>query len=181
MGNIKGTFFLNTVKALRALGEGAEGVVPREVRHYLRDRILPSSWYPEEHHVALMRALIRITPPTGRDPWEHFGELSAGRDMVSIYRALLREGDPEATLARLGTLWSLGHDTGTLRTELLEPGRGQLVLRDYTLIDADFCRLNTSFFTTALRLAGAREPALQHTRCRCRGDDVCAWEARWSR
>lgn len=181
MGNIKGTFFLNTVKALANLGDGAEGVVPRELRHYLRERILTSSWYPEEDHLGLLRALILITPPMGSDPWEHFGRLSAERDMRSMYKSLLREGDPESTFGKLSTLWSLAHDTGVLDTKLVEPGQGILELYGFALVDADLCRLNTSFFTTVLGLAGATDPVIQHRRCRVQGGKACVWEARWGR
>jgi hypothetical protein len=180
MGSIKGTFFLNTVKALSRHGDAAEGVLPRELRHYLEERILTSSWYPEEDHRDLLRALIRLAPPSGGDPWEHYGQLSAERDMGSIYKVLLRDGDPDATFVRLGSVWSQAHDTGHLESSLPDPGRGLLELRDYDLVDRDFCRLNTSFFATVLRLAGARDVTLRHTACRSLGADACRWEASWS-
>jgi uncharacterized protein (TIGR02265 family) len=179
MAKLKGTFFQNTVKALRRHGAAARGAVSEPLRHYLDARILTSSWYPEEEHLELLRALVQLGPNRHR-AWEELGRVSAERDMGTVYKALFRPGDPAGSFERLRAVWALGHDTGSLEPQLLSPGSGRLHLRDYPLVSEELCRLNTAFFATVLRQAGAKHADARHTHCRGRGDGACSWELRWS-
>jgi hypothetical protein len=100
--------------------------------------------------------------------------------MGSVYKVLLRPGDPDGSFEKLRSVWSLGHDTGSLEPEKRGPGSGRLELHDYPLESEELCRLNTSFFETVLRRAGAADAELRHIRCRARGAPFCVWDVTWS-
>ena len=184
MARIKGTAMLNAVKFLRAnFKDKARQVLPPELHKYLDTRVLPSSWYPEEENLALIRALARLlkenVPGVGDDVYALMGRTVAQADLSSFYASLIRPGDPEETLKRAQVTWRMYHDTGTFQVGIHGPGRARVELSDYGLPSSEMCSLLKGFHEQMVAMAGAREVSSEEIACRNRGDRTCVWEMRW--
>ena len=179
-GRVKGVNILALVKVLRRAGrERAEAVLAPELHHYLDQRILVSSQYPEADHLGLLRAMAKLLPPRP-DPWFTMGQLSARSDLNGLYRALLRPGDPKRTLQSANALWRNYHDTGDLDAVLETDNEVKLVLRGFVAPARELCRINIGYFTELVALAGGRDPICRELDCVVQGARQCAWSVRWS-
>src|SRR5258708_35757850 len=71
MGKTKGSAVLNAVKLLRARKDDAARLVPPALRHYLEERVVVASWYPEADLIALIvtcAALLPVPRDSGFEP-----------------------------------------------------------------------------------------------------------------
>ncbi|HEU4383703.1 MAG TPA: DUF2378 family protein [Anaeromyxobacteraceae bacterium] len=184
MARIKGTAMMNAVKFIRGnFKEKARQILPPELHKYLDARILPSSWYPEEENLALIRALARLlrenVPDVGDDVYAVMGRTVAQADLSGIYANLVRAGDPQETLRRAQVGWRLYHDTGSFQVDLQGPGRARVELSDYGLPSSEMCALLKAFHEQMMVMAGAQEVSSEEISCRSRGGRTCVWEMRW--
>jgi len=92
-----------------------------------------------------------------------------------IYSRLMQSTDAGASFA----LWSTMHDSGELHTRSAGEGRVVVELRDYACPSPEMCTIIGAYVAETYRLSG-RNAEERKTRCRCRGDSLCAWEVRLS-
>jgi hypothetical protein len=173
----KGSAVLGFVRFLRLNRERALEALSSELHHYLdHTRVMVSSWYPEEDFLALLKAQAKLLGGA----LEQMGEVGARYDLTGVYKALVRPGDPVATLKNGAGLWRNYHDSGRIVVTSLEPKSVRVELHDYPIVDGDLCRLNTGYFAEGLRIAGAEKVRVRHVACTSRDDARCGWEASWS-
>jgi hypothetical protein len=176
----KGSAVAGFVRFLRANRARALETLKPELHRYLDERILQSSWYPEEDFLALLHAHARILDAPATKVYEMMGAVGARYDLTGVYKNLLRPNDPGGTLANGAVVWRNYHDTGDIESKLLGPRRVHVDVLGYPFRDREFCRLNTGYFEEALKLSGAVSVHIRHIMCTARGDDHCAWDARWA-
>ncbi|HZS39232.1 MAG TPA: hypothetical protein VFF06_20515 [Polyangia bacterium] len=175
MARAKGTAMLQMAKALRSLPESSRGKVPQALQRYLRERILPSTWYPEEDYLALITTLGQLWPTDGGDVFDQFGTRAAQHDLTGIYRGMMKRGTVLGTLKAIKDLFTLYHDTGRVETSGDER-HALLDIIDYPSVSADHCRFLDAYCREHLRLSLGREVAVRETQCRARGDTRCRRE-----
>lgn len=180
MAKVKGTIVVKIVKSLRSLHEPTTELLPPGLQHYLDERVLPTTWYPEEDYLGLMRVLAGKLRDPGMDVWEWMGRESARLDLEEIYRSLLRERDPAGTLEKFESFWSLRHDSGEPKVTLHGPGRATVELAGYGLLSGEVCRSVTGSIWQLLSSAGAQGIQVREESCRVRGAPVCRWQASWT-
>jgi len=178
MARAKGLHILQIVKVLRQNRERVRALLPPPLHKYLDDRILPSTWYPNEDHIALLRALAALLPATP-DPWTTIGRGSAFADLSGLYRNYLRKGDPLQTMRVLEAAWRSAHDTGTLSITPDGPTAAIIVLRDFELRLREYCRLLGGYQMEAATLSGASDVRNVHLSCCANGDAECRWRVEW--
>lgn len=178
MPRIKGTNVVNAVKMLRTARERALTVLPAALHPYLDERILVSSWYPEEDQLGLLRALASFMP-RAPDPYVTMGRGTARSDLTGIYKLQFRAGDVVRTLAFAGALWRNAHDTGEMTTEAQGTNVVMVRLRDYGAVSSEMCRVCTGYFVEVVSLAMGKPGEVQHIECRLTGAPVCVWRVRW--
>jgi hypothetical protein len=163
----------------KAYGEGLyERVLdrlPPEDAAPMRAILLPVNWYPTHPYV---RALHVARELTGDDEFfDRFGAFAADYQINAFRRVLLRFASPAFFLDRAGRLWARTHDTGTWEVE----GGDRHVrgtLRDFAVVDADYCRVLVAWIHRASQLTGTRGETV-HPACRARGDEACVFEGWW--
>ena len=180
MAKIKGTAMLTTVKTLRALREEAKKALPEELHHYLDQRILVSEWYPESDQLALVRVLGRFMPKGEGDPWELMGRFTAERDLGGLYKSLIRQGDPVATLKNGALFWGRYHDTGHVTVLIEGDGAGRITLEDYGMPSREMCGILGGWYGELVRTVGGRDVEVTHDRCVSRGAGLCEWRIKWN-
>lgn len=159
MARIKGTALIRMVQVLRHNREAARALLPKELHGpYLDERLLPSSWYPEEHYKVLLLALGRmIRPMIDGDVWEFIGVEGAKKDFAGIYSSAIRPGDPQGSLERVDRIWPLYRDTGRLEVEMQGVGAARIFLHDYPLACPEICGTMTGYLREFLTIAGAQD------------------------
>jgi len=176
--SIKGAHIIGLVKALRARRSEAESVLPPELRHYLDERVLASTWYAETDHVALRQAVAALNPDIP-DIWGYFGTVAARASLAGVYKNMVAAGDPARTLRNMRHYWSLYHSDGRLETTVEGEGRARFEIVDYASASPEMCRTLETFYAEVLRHAGAADVSFSKRSCQASGAPRCCWDVRW--
>jgi hypothetical protein len=178
VARVKGSNVLGTVKGLRLNRDRARQLLPLRLHHYLEDRILVSSWYPEADQIELLRVMSAFLPPEP-NPLVVMGCVAAAMDLTTIYRGHLRPGDPQRTLAACSALWRSYHDTGEMSSSD-EGHNGSLVrLRGYRAACREMCLVIQGYLLESAAQAGAHEPRIDKLSCCVHGAPFCSWRLAW--
>jgi hypothetical protein len=179
-GKVKGVNIVALVKLLRKAGpDVAMKVVPPAYQHYLQERILVSSRYPELDHLELLRAVHRLMPPKP-EPWVVMGHRSANADLSGVYKAHLRPNDPMRTLQSSGALWRNYHDTGDMTVSFPTERSAVIELRNFVAPARELCRINVGYFEEVVLMSGAREARCVERGCVVEGATGCSWTVDWT-
>jgi len=180
MGKAKGTAIIYAIKVLRSNKDAARNALPEHLRWYLSERILVSSWYPEEDFLEILRALAKVIPDTGMDPFEFMGRLSARADLTGVYAHLIRQGDPATTLRRTSITWGLYHDTG--KQEVVASGDGYVVteISGYALPSRESCGTVKGWNAELAVIAGGKNVKATHKECVLDGAKACRFKVTWT-
>lgn len=176
----KGTALIDLVKLARQNVAVFESVLPPATRSVVVQRILPTSWYPEEHLRDLLVAIDKLRGKGDLQSCVQLGRQSAQKDLSGVYRTGLVAGNPQATLASFPTLWQLYHDTGAVKVEKLAPQQAALTLRDHGLPSRALCLVTVGWITEAVALSGGQDPRVHEDACRSLGGTICVFRASWS-
>jgi len=181
MGKIKGIAVINAIKVLRGNKDAARKALPVHLHRYLEERLMVSSWYPEEDHLAIIRALAKVIPDPGMDRFEFMGRISARADLGGVYAHLIREGDPAATLRRTTITWGLYHDTG--KQEVVESGDNYIVteISGFETPSRESCGTVKGWNAELAVMAGGKNVMAVHKECVLDGASACRFEVTWSR
>jgi hypothetical protein len=161
--------------------EEAKKFLPENLHWYLRERILVSSWYPEEDCLEILRALAKITPDPGMDVYEFMGRLSARADLGGVYAHLIRQGDPATTVRRTSIVWGLYHDTG--KQEVVESGDDYVVteISGYAHPSRESCGNVKGWNAALAEMAGGKNVQVTHKECVLDGAKACRFKVTWTR
>jgi hypothetical protein len=174
MGKTKGSTVLTPVKLLRGRKDEARAVLPAALHHYLEERIVVASWYPEDDVIGLVKACAAILPIPG-DIYETMGAAGAKGHLQGIYAHLLGRD----LAARAHTLWKTQHDSGELTVSAATADSATYTLSGWDHASREYCRLLGAYFVEVHRLEGSVEPSAVHPKCRASGGDACVWTVRW--
>jgi hypothetical protein len=177
MGRTKGTALIGLVKTLRSQRTRALELLPAELHHYLDERILIGSWYPDRDVQRVLKAFIQLMG--GTDGWERAGVLLARKDLTTVYANVLAGRSLEQVLTHISGLWGNYHDTGTEHASFLT-GTCKIEIRDFAIRSSDYCRLIGAYNGELVERAGGRVAKTRKVSCTSRGDPSCIWEYDWS-
>jgi hypothetical protein len=177
MGKTKGTALIGLVRTLRSNRARALELLPADLHHYLDQRILVGSWYPDQDVQRVLRAFIQLMG--GSMGWERAGVLLARKDLSTVYANILAGRSVEAVLTHISGLWDNYHDTGTERATF-SPGKCRIELQDFSIRSGDYCRLVGAYNGELIERAGGRVENMRKVSCTSVGDPTCIWEYDWS-
>lgn len=149
--------------------------IPSDKASAFEGIVLPVNWYPTEAYLAILHAAQEVTGDI--DFYERFGAFAADYQINAFHKLLLRFTSPVFFLDRAGRIWSRSHDTG--RWEI-EGGDRRMrgTLRDFAIVDGDYCRVLVAWIHRASQLTGTRGQTV-HRACRARGAEACVFEGWW--
>jgi hypothetical protein len=178
VAKVKGTNLIGAVKLLRRHRDAARASLPAALHHYLVERVLPTSWYPEEDLVALLRAMAPLLGDVGPDPFELMGRAAVREHMKGVYEHLLK-GDRLSLARRVSTLWQTQHDSGRLQLIDQGPGRARWELDGYAHPSREMCGTLRGYVLEALIASGFTGATISKVACVLDGADRCAWDCTW--
>lgn len=179
MAKVKGTNVLNTVKALKAVRAQATAKLPERLLHYLDDRILISSWYPEADELELLRVLGSLWPPKP-SPWPLMGRMTAAHDLATVYRNQLRPDSPLQSLLASSGLWRSYHDTGEMSATPDGATAAVLRLRGYQGASKEMCQILVGYLGEIATQSGGRDVQSVKLDCIFKGKPDCSWRISWT-
>ncbi|MCG8458966.1 MAG: DUF2378 family protein [Holophagales bacterium] len=153
----------DAIRALVFRHDEASTLLDEDLRHYLGERVLVASWYPEEDHVRLMKVVAQLYAQPGKDVWQWMGVQTARMDLRELYASMVAQGRPQETLKRFPALWRLYRTAGRAEVQTLGSRRGIVRLYDYPFLCPEIERLLGGYLEEALRLSGASEISAQVT------------------
>lgn len=175
MARAKGTVVVPAVKYLRSRREEALALLPPELHHYLDNRILEVSWYPESDLLTLIRVMIELLPGTMQSIVQAIGQTAAQEHREGVYSHLLQGGPtPAATFA----LWSSMHDTGRLMARRDGDDALCIDLIGYEHPSPEMCLMVEAYILESMALDGIA-PDMAKLCCQRDAGDRCSWRCSW--
>jgi len=169
---------LGMVKTLRSARDVALEVLPPHLHHYLSERIVVTSWYSEEDHLAIVHATGQVVATMVKgDPYRFIGEQGAKSDASGLYASMLREGDIVTSLQRFAQAWSLYHNTGESRITALGPKSARNDLLEFSFVTPEVARVHAGYLCGIARAAGALGPECEVLRSTV--PNSSAWLVTW--
>lgn len=181
MAKAKGTTLVALVRFLRAHRDAARAALPAHLQHYLENRVLPSSWYPEQDLLELLRVVAPMLGASVPDPFELMGRLAARDHLEGAYAHLFEGVDhPLAIPRRAFAMWATMHDTGRFECVEEGPGSARVELADFALPSREMCSVVAGYLSETLRLCGFEAEPAEKLDCRLDGAPRCSWRVRYT-
>ena len=180
MARVAGTSVLSlrlflTKKYGADLFERALARLPGEHAASLGGIVLPVNWYPTDAYMAALHASHELTGDLAF--FDEFGAFAADFQISAFRKFILRFTSPTFFLDHAARLWARSHDTG-LWEVMGGPKRVTGTLRDFAVVDVDYCRVLVAWIHRASQLTGTRGHTT-HPVCRARGAEVCVFNGSW--
>ena len=172
---VKGSNVRLVVKALRARRSEIEPLVPEHLRHYLSERILPGSWYPEADNQDLMRVLASTMPVAAPACWRLIGQAAATDHATGLYAATI-QGGARRYFIHFEGLWSNIHTSGSWRAHEVSPTSCDATLSDFPAGMPEYAPLMEGYLERILELCNTSGGTV---RCLESDHQGARWLASW--
>jgi hypothetical protein len=177
VAKVKGVTLVETVKFLRRHKQAARAALPDPLHHYLEERVLVGSWYPEADLVPMLRAVARIAGQPEATFLEAAGRIAARAHAEGIYAHLVHTADLDSMPRKANALWSSQHDTGRFECQIDGPTQTTFALRDFALPSREMCTVTRGYVLEILAMIGLRDIAVREAACCVDGAPACTWIA----
>lgn len=141
--------------------------------------ILTVQWYPFELGKRLDDAIVTVLGGGRAEFFERLGEASADRNLGSIHKGFLTQGDAHGFLEKAPTIYRLYYETGRREYKRLGDKEGQLTTHDAETFSAPDCLTIVAWHRRALELCGVKAPRVVEEECRAKGGNVCRYRVSW--
>jgi uncharacterized protein (TIGR02265 family) len=152
--------------------------LPEADRGVLRT-LMTVQWYPFELGQRLDDAIVRTLGQGRRDFFLRLGQASADRNLTTVHKTFLVEGDPHAFLAKAPQIYALYYDKGRREYQRTGEREGVLTTYDAEAFSAPDCLTIIGWHRRALEMCGATDVQIVEEECRARGGAVCRYRVTW--
>lgn len=141
--------------------------------------ILTVQWYPFALGKRLDDAIVQVIGAGKSAFFERLGEASAEKNLATIHKGFLTQGDAHAFLEKAPAIYRLYYETG--RREYARTGEreGVLTTHDAETFSVPDCMTVTAWHRRALELCGVKNPRVVEDECRANGGAVCRYRVSW--
>ena len=141
--------------------------------------VLATKWYPFDLGKRLDQAIVGRFGGGRLEFFERIGEASARKNLTTVHRHFLVEGDPQAFLSRAPMVYSFYYDQGRRDYQKTAPREAVLTTHDAGAFSIPDCATVVGWHRCALEMCGARNPRVVEEECRARGGAVCRYRLSW--
>lgn len=152
---LKGSLLVGVVKLLRTRRGEASELLPAPLHHYLSERILVSSWYPEVEALEVFRVFAQLHGGSD-DVWLNMGRTVAVDHAQHTYQHLIESRDIGRLLTQANVLWRAMHDTGIMSAARLDAQRYEMRLEGHAVLCVEWARLLAGYFDGLVMVCGGR-------------------------
>jgi uncharacterized protein (TIGR02265 family) len=142
--------------------------------------VITVKWYPLELGTRLDDAIVRVVGGGKPEFFERLGAASADKNLATVHKAFVAQGDPHAFLTRTPAIYSLYYEKG--RREYKKTGEKSAVLTTYDAesFSAPDCLTIVGWHRRALEICGAHDVRVTEEECRAKGGAVCRYSLSWN-
>ena len=180
MKRAKGSVLIDFVKTIRADKTGAyDSLLTAEDKEIISQRILPSAWYPFETFKRCFNAVFEVLAKKNLEQVRKWGRIYGEAIMGSIYKGLLKQGEPKEYLKKYEVYIKNFFDFGSIEVE--EEGENQVLLH-IKGFDPEFVPLYYMMYgwlERTLELCGAKNIQGEFVKKSWEGADETAIRFRW--
>ncbi|MEZ4369634.1 MAG: hypothetical protein R3B07_02385 [Polyangiaceae bacterium] len=133
----------------------ASKLLPERLQHYLSERILVSSWYPEVDALEIYRVFAELHGGS-EEVWLNMGRSSAIEHAHHTYQHLIESRDIGRLLQQANVLFRAMHDHGTMRTNVLAENRLEVTLEGYPVLCPEWTRLLAGYLDGLIVSCGGK-------------------------
>jgi uncharacterized protein (TIGR02265 family) len=183
---IKGGVLLSRLKYVREMGgepalQAILARLPAEDGKVLSGWLLPISWYPLDLYLRLDDAIASVmSPHDRRSVFLAMGRASADANLSGPQRPFVRAGDPHFLLQAAPQIYAAYYAVGRRAYERTGDTSAVLTTRDAENVTETDCLTVVGWHVRAIELCGGKDVQVVETRCRARGDEVCAYRCSWT-
>lgn len=142
--------------------------------------ILVISGYTLSLNAALDRAIAAELSPGDPDRvFLEMGRASAESNLGGPQKAFVRPGDPHHLLECSELIYSYYYSVGRRTYQRTGPASGVLTTHEAAPTTPGDCLTVVGWHERAIELSGGADARVLETKCRHRGDDVCAYACSW--
>jgi hypothetical protein len=157
-------------EVLKRLPEGDQGVL---------GSLLATKWYPFDLGKRLDQAIVGRFGAGKVEFFEKIGEASARKNLATVHRHFLLEGNPQGFLARAPMVYSFYYDQGRREYAKTKEREAVLTTHDAEVFSIPDCATVVGWHRAALGMCGAKNPRVVEEECRARGGAVCRYRLSW--
>lgn len=154
-------------------------ILPREDQEILQGIIANIVWYPFEIGKRLDDAIVQVLGSGKHKVFEEIGVASARKNLSTVHKHFLVEGDPQAFLAKAPIIYRCYYDQGRREYTPTGPTAGIITTYDAETFSFADCLTVIGWYKCALEMCGARDVVMTEDTCRARGGDVCRYLVSW--
>lgn len=181
----KGNLVRGTInRAIKGLDEARlEQLIeslPADVRGYIRNPPLASSWFPMAKQMPIMKGLVNGPLRGDVSKFREIGAEVARDDLASVYKVLLKVlSTPSFLINRIGTVHDKYARGVVMKGETLSPGRAVVMFTEGVL-PYFWCMYGVpGWIDAALDIYKVKNQKVKHTTCRHLGAAQCKWDISW--
>jgi uncharacterized protein (TIGR02265 family) len=152
--------------------------LPEEDRKALSS-VITVKWYPLDLGTRLDDAIVRVLGDGKPEFFEKLGAASADKNLTTVHKAFVTNGDPHGFLQRTPAIYSMYYEKG--RREYAKTGDKAAVLttHDAEVFSAPDCLTIVGWHRRALEMCGAHSVQVVEEECRAKGGAVCRYRLSW--
>jgi hypothetical protein len=158
MGKVKGTILLDFVKTIRADKTGVyDQYLSDEDREILKERILPSGWYPYETFRNCFNAVVQVLAKGDMDSVRQWGRIYGENIVTGVYKGIIKDRAPMESLSKYSTYIRNLFDFGEISIESVSGNEAIVSIKG---LDADFeplYHMMLGWLERSLELCGAKD------------------------
>jgi uncharacterized protein (TIGR02265 family) len=141
--------------------------------------VITVKWYPFELGTRLDEAIVRVIGGGKPEFFERLGAASAEKNLTSVHKAFLTNGDPHSFLTRTPAIYSMYYEKGHREYQKTGDRSAVLTTHDAEVFSTPDCLTIVGWHRRALEMCGAESVRVVEEECRAKGGAVCRYALSW--
>lgn len=142
--------------------------------------VITVKWYPLDLGTRLDDAIVRVLGGGKPEFFERLGAASAEKNLTTVHKAFVTDGDPHAFLSRTPAIYSMYYEKGRRDYQKTGDRAAVLTTHDAEVFSIPDCLTIVGWHRRALEMCGATGVKVVEEECRATGGDVCRYKLTWS-
>jgi hypothetical protein len=149
-------------------------------KSYLERPIVVNNWLDYNIWWKLLEVTDQLMGAGDGRIIQEVGAFDAKESLTGIYQIFLSIASPSFIISQSQILWRRYYDSGEMCVIMVNPESTVLHLQGISGMPLHHEWELIGWMKTALELAGAKKPQIQHTTCLAKGEAYCTFLASWS-
>ena len=181
MARVKGTILLDFVKTVKADKSGVyDGLLGEEDLKIIKQRILPSNWYPYETYKHLFSAVVEVLAHGDMDTVRQWGRIYGEAIVTGVYKGIIKEGEPMESLKKYGTYIKNLFDSAEIIIQPVGDTEAIIITRGFEPGFEPQYHMMAGWIERTLELCGAEEIKIEFIGRSWMGDPETRFSMSWT-